>query len=109
MTIARCGDAAKSDVPKKPFFADTLDRNLATKNRAICTRAGVKEGPLLAGGYEEPADIPQMTLALIFVDLPINVMYSITKCVNVFVHQPCVVCQSQWDNPRMPRHLSVKA
>jgi hypothetical protein len=42
-----CGESIQRGIPKKPFFANDLDPKLARRNRAICTEAGVKEGPLL--------------------------------------------------------------
>jgi len=42
-----CGERVEVGVPKQPFFVKDLNQKLAGRNRAICTRAGVKEGPLL--------------------------------------------------------------
>jgi hypothetical protein len=43
-----CKDpAVKDGNPAKPFYATDLDRRLAERARAVCLKAGVKEGPLL--------------------------------------------------------------
>lgn len=41
-----CGET-KSGVPTRTFYARDLDQELAKRVRAICVKAGVKEGPLL--------------------------------------------------------------
>jgi hypothetical protein len=45
--LSPCGESVNRGIPKKPFFANDLDPRLAKRNQAICTQAGVKEGPLL--------------------------------------------------------------
>jgi hypothetical protein len=45
--LSPCGAIAERGAPQKPFFANDLDEKRAASNRAICLRAGVKEGPLL--------------------------------------------------------------
>ena len=45
--LSPCGESVSRGIPKKPFFANDLDPRLAKRNQAICTQAGVKEGPLL--------------------------------------------------------------
>ncbi|AXW36136.1 hypothetical protein HFK83_24880 [Ralstonia pseudosolanacearum] len=45
--LGACGENILRGVPKKSFSATDLPPKLATRNRLICTRAGVKEGPLL--------------------------------------------------------------
>ncbi|WP_277043063.1 VWD domain-containing protein [Caballeronia mineralivorans] len=45
--LGACGENILRGVPKKPFFATDLPPKLAKRNRLICSRAGVKEGPLL--------------------------------------------------------------
>ena len=45
--LSPCGESVQRDIPKKPFYAKDLDPELARRNRDICMRAGVKEGPLL--------------------------------------------------------------
>jgi hypothetical protein len=45
--LSPCGEPVGRGIPKKPFFANDLDPQLANRNRAICMQAGVKEGPLL--------------------------------------------------------------
>ena len=42
-----CGESVERGIPKKPFFANDLNPQLAERNRAVCTKAGVKKGPLL--------------------------------------------------------------
>jgi hypothetical protein len=42
-----CGRDFERGVPKKLFFAKDLDPQLAKRTRAVCAKAGVKEGPLL--------------------------------------------------------------
>lgn len=44
--LSPCGESVKPAVPKKPFFVEDLAPDLAKRNLEICTRAGVKEGPL---------------------------------------------------------------
>lgn len=34
-------------MPKKPFFVKDLDRRRLARNRALCRKAGVNNGPLL--------------------------------------------------------------
>ena len=45
--LSPCGESVQRGIPKKPFYAKDLDPELARRNRDICMRAGVKEGPLL--------------------------------------------------------------
>ncbi len=45
--LTPCGESVERGVPKKPFSANDLDPQLAKRNQAICTQAGVKEGPFL--------------------------------------------------------------
>jgi hypothetical protein len=44
--LSPCGEGVKRAVPQKPFFVEDLAPELARRNREICTKAGVKEGPL---------------------------------------------------------------
>lgn len=44
--LAPCGTGIKGVVPGKPFFVEDLPPALAQRNRAVCVKAGVKEGPL---------------------------------------------------------------
>jgi hypothetical protein len=41
------GSKVAKGVPAKPFYAKDLDRQRADKARAVCLKAGVREGPLL--------------------------------------------------------------
>jgi hypothetical protein len=41
-----CGRPTESGIPARPFTARDLDPKLGQRVRAICTEAGVKEGPL---------------------------------------------------------------
>ena len=45
--LSACGQSDLRGIPQKPFFANDLNPELAKANRAICTQAGVKDGPLL--------------------------------------------------------------
>jgi len=45
--LSPCASLSSAGIPKKPFFANDLNPQLAKGNRAICMQAGVKEGPLL--------------------------------------------------------------
>jgi hypothetical protein len=45
--LSPCGATKERGAPQKPFFANNLDEKRAARSRAICLRAGVKEGPLL--------------------------------------------------------------
>lgn len=45
--LSACGEVVEAGVPKKPFYANDLNQDLAKRNQAICTKAGVKEGPML--------------------------------------------------------------
>ena len=42
-----CGEMGKAGIPGKPLFVQDLDRDLAARGRAICAKAGLKEGALL--------------------------------------------------------------
>jgi len=42
-----CGEAKESGLPAKPFYAKDLDPQIAKRAKAICSKAGIKEGPLL--------------------------------------------------------------
>jgi von Willebrand factor type D domain len=44
--LSACGEGVKGAVPRKPFFVEDLPPDLAKRNRDICMRAGIKEGPL---------------------------------------------------------------
>jgi hypothetical protein len=41
-----CGERVKAGIPSKPFLPGDLSRELAKRVSTICTRAGVKKGPL---------------------------------------------------------------
>jgi hypothetical protein len=45
--LTPCGESVQRGIPRKPFFANDLDPQLAKRNRTICTDARVKQGPLL--------------------------------------------------------------
>jgi hypothetical protein len=45
--LSDCGRAEKAAPPKAPFFVRDLPRENIQKYQTVCTRAGVKEGPLL--------------------------------------------------------------
>ena len=45
--LSPCGESVERGIPKKPFFANDLEPQLAKRNRELCMKAGVKEGPLL--------------------------------------------------------------
>jgi hypothetical protein len=45
--LSVCGKEVERGVPKKPFFANDIEPQLAERNREICARAGVQEGPFL--------------------------------------------------------------
>ena len=47
LLLSACGRGVERSVPRQPFFAADLKPDLAERTRAICTRTGVKEGPLL--------------------------------------------------------------
>jgi hypothetical protein len=41
-----CGEAKESKLPAKPFYAKDLDPQIAKRVKAVCSEAGVKDGPL---------------------------------------------------------------
>jgi hypothetical protein len=45
--LSSCGEGVKAGTPGKPFFANDLNSELARRNRDLCVKAGVKEGPML--------------------------------------------------------------
>jgi len=53
-------------IPAKPFYARDLDRQLADRTRAVCTKAGVPEGPLLDSCTLDVAVIGNEAAARVF-------------------------------------------
>jgi hypothetical protein len=45
--LSDCGKAGEAGPPKEPFFVRDLPRDKVQQYRAICTRSGLREGPLL--------------------------------------------------------------
>jgi len=65
--LAACGAPREvsREVPKKPFFASDIEPQLAKRNREICARAGVKDGPYLNACIIDVAMLgPQAAAAL---------------------------------------------
>jgi hypothetical protein len=68
--LSACGREAERGVPKKLFFAKDLDPRLAGRTRAICLKAGVKEGPLLDACTLDVAVIGNSNAAKVFATTP---------------------------------------
>jgi hypothetical protein len=68
--LSACGRGVERGVPKKLFFAKDLDPRLAARTRAICVKAGVKEGPLLEACALDVAVIGSSTAAKVFATTP---------------------------------------
>jgi hypothetical protein len=68
--LSTCGREVERGVPKKLFFARDLDPQLARRTRAICTQAGVKEGPLLDACTLDVAVIGSNNAAKVFATTP---------------------------------------
>jgi hypothetical protein len=56
--------------PDKPFYAKDLEPNVAQQARAVCTRAGVRKGPLLDACTLDVAVIGQVSAAKAYVRAP---------------------------------------
>jgi hypothetical protein len=56
-------------IPTKPFYAKDLDPDLYERTRAVCTAAGVEEGPLLDACTLDVAVIGQDAAAAVFVGM----------------------------------------
>jgi hypothetical protein len=65
-----CGPDVELGVPEKPFFAEHLDPRLAKLAQAICTEAGVKEGPLLDACTLDVAVIGSGNAAKVYATTP---------------------------------------
>jgi hypothetical protein len=68
--LSACGREPERGVPKKLFFAKDLDPRLAQRARAICVKAGVKEGPLLEACTLDVAVIGSEIAAKVFATTP---------------------------------------
>jgi len=63
----------ETGVASKPFYANDLDPKLAERARAVCTAAGVKEGPQLDACTLDTAVLGGAEAAKVFVrTLPIR-------------------------------------
>jgi len=72
--LSPCGDKnIETGVASKPFYANDLDPKLAERARAVCTAAGVKEGPQLDACTLDTAVLGGAEAAKVFVrTLPIR-------------------------------------
>jgi hypothetical protein len=67
--LSVCGDrGVERGIPKKPFVAADLDAERHRYARDVCTRAGVKEGPLLDACTLDVVVIGKEAAAKVFVD-----------------------------------------
>jgi hypothetical protein len=68
--VSVCGDGKiESGNPAGPFYANDLPKDVSEKARAICTAAGVKEGPLLDACTLDVAVIGNETAANVYVGM----------------------------------------
>ena len=65
-----CGEPVKAGVPDKPFLPRDLAPELAKRVKAICAKAGVKEGPLLDACMIDVAAIARAGAAKIYAKTP---------------------------------------
>jgi len=70
--LSSCGEPREQGVPKNPFFANDLNKQLATRNQAICMQAGLKDGPFLDACTIDDAVIGSGA-AKVFADIPASV------------------------------------
>lgn len=69
--LSACGDGKiERGNPSRPFFAKDLDPATYQRTRAVCTAAGVKEGPLLDACTLDVAVIGNDAAAKVFVTAP---------------------------------------
>ena len=68
--LSVCGDREiETGIPKKPFYANNLDRKVYQRARAVCTAAGVKEKAILDACTLDVAVIGRETAAIVFVGM----------------------------------------
>jgi len=66
--LSACGDGkVESGNPRRPFYAKDLEPAVYQRTRAVCTAAGVKEGPLLDACTLDVAVIGNDAAAKVFV------------------------------------------
>jgi hypothetical protein len=65
--LSPCGEKVERGIPNGSFFADNLDPQVAKSARAICTEAGVREGPLMDACTLDVAVIGRAAAASIYV------------------------------------------
>jgi hypothetical protein len=71
--LSPCGENVETGAASKPFYANDLEQQLADRTRAICTAAGVKEGPELDACTLDTAVLGGAEAAKVFVrTLPIR-------------------------------------
>lgn len=68
--LSVCGDRIERGNPRRPFYAKDLEPSLYQRTRAVCTAAGVKEGPLLDACTLDVAVIGNDEAAKVFVGAP---------------------------------------
>ena len=69
--LSVCGDRnVERGNPRRPFYAKDLDPAVYARTRAVCTAAGVKEGPLLDACTLDVAVIGNDAAAKVFVSMP---------------------------------------
>lgn len=68
--LSVCGERTERGNPRKPFYAKDLDQKTYQRTRAVCTAAGVKEGPLLDACTLDVAVIGNDAAAKVFVSAP---------------------------------------
>lgn len=67
-----CGET-RAGIPAKPFFARDLGAAVARRANAACTKAGVKEGPLLDACVLDVAVIGRASAAKIHANIPLPI------------------------------------
>jgi hypothetical protein len=65
--LSVCGKKVEQGNPKRPFFAQDLDRKTFDRTRAVCVAAGVEGGALLDACTLDVAVIDNNTAARVFV------------------------------------------
>jgi len=77
--LSACGRDVVRGVPNKLFFAKDLESALAKRAQAVCTKAGVKEGPLLDACTLDVAVIGSSNAAKVYATMRNPVVVGDTK------------------------------
>jgi hypothetical protein len=67
--LSPCGQPKETGIPKRPFYATNLDRQVYERARAVCIAAGVKVRSLLDACTLDVAVIGRKEAAKVFVGL----------------------------------------